>query len=369
MKYYIIAGEASGDMHGANLMRELSTKDPSAEYRFWGGDRMSIFGGVPVMHYRHMAFMGFLEVIMNLRTILGFMKQCKKDIDDFQPDVLVLIDYPGFNMRIAEYAHNKNIKVAYYISPQIWAWKQNRAHKLKRTVDLMLTILPFEKDFYSKFNMDVEYVGHPLIDAIGDKSQWRDQAPEAWKSGKPIVALLPGSRKQEIESMLPLMLNAAKAFPNYRFIVAQAPSQDDSFYDKLIGDSEVERCKESTYPLLANATAALVTSGTATLETALFKVPEVVCYKGNPISYAIARSLVKIKYISLVNLVVNREMVKELIQGDLTSESLQQNLRSLLDPENRKRFAKDYDELEKQLGGSGASARAAQLVYDLAASN
>lgn len=366
MKYYLIAGEASGDMHGANLMRAILAKDSQASFRFWGGDRMAQWGGAPVVHYRHMAFMGFWEVVKNLRTISRFLKQCKQDIRDFQPDVLVLIDYPGFNMRMAAYAKSLGIQVAYYISPQVWAWKKNRVFQLKRTVDEMITILPFEKEFYAGFDMPVHYVGHPLIDAIEEVSQWKVMAPEDWQHSRPIIALLPGSRKQEIEAMLPVMLKVRQHFPEHRFILAQAPSQSDAFYDALIGEADIERCREATYPLLACATAALVASGTATLETALFKVPEVVCYKGSAISYAIAKQLVKIKYISLVNLVVNREMVKELIQNDFNEKQVRTNLQALLDPTRREQIAKDYAELESILGGGGASERAAEIVVQLA---
>lgn len=366
MKYYLIAGEASGDMHGANLIRAILSNDARATFRFWGGDRMGELGGTPVVHYRHMAFMGFWEVIKNLRTISRFLNQCKQDIKAFQPDVLVLIDYPGFNMRMAAYAKTLNIKVAYYISPQVWAWKKNRVFKLKRTVDEMITILPFEKEFYAGFDMPVHYVGHPLIDAIENVGQWKAKAPDDWQKSNAIIALLPGSRKQEIEAMLPVMLKVRRHFPNYRFILAQAPSQTDAFYDALIGDAEIERCREATYPLLACASAALVASGTATLETALFKVPEVVCYKGSAISYAIARQLVKIKFISLVNLVVNREMVKELIQNNFNEKQVRANLQELLDPTRRKQIAKDYAELESILGGGGASQRAAEIVVRLA---
>lgn len=366
MKYYLIAGEASGDLHGSNLMKGIASLDSSAEFRFWGGEKMALYGEDPVVHYRNMAFMGFWEVIKNLRTITGFLNQCKKDILEYQPDVLVLIDYPGFNMRMAAFAKEHGIKVAYYISPQVWAWKKNRVFKLQKTVDEMLTILPFEKDFYAGYNMDVQFVGHPLLDAIGDKRHWQDQAPDNWKEGKPIVALLPGSRKQEISTILPLMLSVRDKFPEYRWIIAQAPSQPDSFYAPLIQGKDVELVQDMTYPLLASAKAALVTSGTATLETALFHLPEVVCYKGSAISYHIARWLVNIKYISLVNLVVNKEMVKELIQGDLNPRNLESNLRNLIDPEKREEIEKGYQELEQLLGGSGASERAAKIVVNLA---
>ena len=366
MKYYIIAGEASGDMHGSNLMKEIKTLDSKANFRFWGGEKMQSHGGVMVKHYRKMAFMGFVEVLLNLRTILGYMKTCKADILEYKPDVVVLIDYPGFNMRIAEFAKKHKIKVAYYISPQIWAWKKNRVYKLKKTVDRMLTILPFEQAFYAQYDMQVQFVGHPLLDSVSPKEQWIEKAPTEWRnSERPIVALLPGSRKQEILRVLPIMMEAVEGLSQYRFILAMAPSQEDDFYRNLLNNSSIELTRDSTYSLLSVAKAALVTSGTATLETALFQVPQVVCYKGSALSYAIAKQLVKIPFISLVNLVVNKEIVKELIQNDLTADSLHLNLLELFQFETRKKMLNEYNELATQLGGSGASARAAEEVYNL----
>jgi lipid-A-disaccharide synthase len=367
VKYYIIAGEASGDMHGGNLMKEIKNVDSSADFRFWGGEKMQSQGGTMVKHYRKMAFMGFVEVLLNIRTILGYMRTCKEDILSYQPDVVVLIDYPGFNMRIAEFAKNQGIKVAYYISPQIWAWKKNRVFKLKKTVDSMLTILPFEKAFYADYQMEVQFVGHPLLDSVMPKDQWIEKAPNSWKQSElPIVALLPGSRKQEIQRVLPVMLESIKGLSQFRFVLAMAPSQEEGFYKTILSNSSIELSRDSTYTLLSVAKAALVTSGTATLETALFQVPQVVCYKGSAISFAIAKQLVKIPFISLVNLVVNKEIVKELIQNDLTADSLRLNLLALFEKESRIKMLNEYNELAAKLGGSGASARAAEAVCDLA---
>lgn len=363
MKYYIIAGEASGDLHGSNLIKQLHMQDAQAHVRCWGGDLMQDAGATLVKHYRELAFMGFIEVIMNLRTILSNISVCKADIESFEPDVLVLIDYPGFNMRIAKWAKEKGMKVIYYISPQIWAWKQNRGHALKRDCDRMLVILPFEKRFYKdKFNWDVDFVGHPLIDAISQRDDVTklDGIP----NDKPIVALLPGSRTQEINTMLPIMLKAAKSFPNYRFVIAGAPSREAAFYQPFLNDN-VHLVQGKTYDLLQLAHAALVTSGTATLETALFKVPEVVCYKGNALSYQIAKRLVKdINYISLVNLVMDKETVKELIQGELTVKNLKTELGKILEGDQRVKVKKEFDVLQEKLGGAGASAEAARIIIE-----
>ncbi len=287
MKYYIIAGEASGDLHGSNLMKALYEKDPTAEIRFWGGDLMQNVGGTLVKHYRELAFMGFIEVILNLKTILNNIKICKKDIEAFQPDAIIFIDYPGFNMRIATWAKERNIPTHYYISPQIWAWKENRIKAIKRDVDFMYVILPFEKDFYEKkHNFSVHFVGHPLIDAIASRTEVSDEIfrKENHLSDKPIIALLPGSRKQEIAKMLSIMLSVTNDFPDYQFVIAGAPSQEYEFYKTFLTNENVKFISNKTYDLLSHSHAALVTSGTATLETALFNVPEVVCYKGSYIS-------------------------------------------------------------------------------------
>ena len=370
MKYYIIAGEASGDLHGSNLIKALKQKDDQAEIRAWGGDLMAGAGAELVKHYRDLAFMGFVEVLLNLRTILGNLSFCKKDIEAFDPHLIVLIDYPGFNMRIAEYAKQRGIKVAYYISPQIWAWKQNRVHKLKRDVGRMLTILPFEQEFYARFDMEVSFVGHPLLDAIAKRPNFdaaeRRRALKLPAEG-PLVSLLPGSRKQEIKSMLPLMIEAVEEL-DMNWVIAGAPSQDKAFYQEVSGRKDLPLVEGKTYDLLEISDAALVTSGTATLETALFEVPEVVCYKGSTISYQIAKRLVKVDYISLVNLVMNREVVTELIQGDFNKKRIKSELQACLEGPSAQKMKADYKELKEKLGGAGASERAADEVYQYAIS-
>jgi lipid-A-disaccharide synthase len=365
MKYYIIAGEASGDLHGSNLMKALLKKDKEAEIRFWGGDLMQDAGGTLVKHYRELAFMGFVEVLFNLKTILNNIKFCKADISQFQPDVIIFIDYPGFNMRIAQWAKEKGIKTHYYISPQIWAWKENRIKAIKRDVDKMYVILPFEKNFYEdKHHFPVEFVGHPLIDAIQNQKpiDATDFKTENNLNDKPIIALLPGSRKQEITKMLSLMLSVVDDFPEYQFVIAGAPSQEYEFYKTFITKSNIKFISNKTYNLLKIAHAALVTSGTATLETALFKVPEVVCYKGNWISYQIAKRIITLKYISLVNLIMDEEVVTELIQDECNTKNIKKELNKLLDPNYRSELLAKYDELEQKLGGTGASEKTAQLI-------
>ncbi|REJ84786.1 MAG: lipid-A-disaccharide synthase [Bacteroidetes bacterium] len=365
MKYYVIAGEASGDLHASNLIRELKKLDQNSEFRVWGGDKMEAQGALVVKHYRDLAFMGFTEVLQNLRTILNNISFCKKDVQEYKPDALILVDYPGFNLRIAEFAKKQNIPVLYYISPQIWAWKQSRVHKIKRDVDRMFTILPFEKEFYARFGCDVDFVGHPLLDVISEGSARTIKTSQILKNDKSaVIALLPGSRKQEIRAMLPSMLQVATEFPRFRFVLAAAPSIEPAFYDEICKGRNVEIHYGKTYELLSESYAALVTSGTATLETALFGVPQVVCYKGGSISYAIARSLVKVKYISLVNLIMDREVVKELIQNEFNVSSLKSELERILNPMIREKMSSDYEQLRKKLGGSGASARAAKLMMD-----
>lgn len=407
MKYYIIAGEASGDLHGSNLIRELKKLDSNAHIRCWGGDKMQEAGGELVKHYRDLAFMGFTEVLMNLRTIFSNLKFCKEDILQYKPDALILVDYPGFNLRIAKWAKTQDLftpngsKIIYYISPQVWAWKENRVKMMKQCIDKMLVILPFEKEYFkNKWNWDVEYVGHPLVEVIenfrsgkasGEKSQ--ESGVTSQESGvgshesmitetphnspltphhspltttSPIIALLPGSRKQEILKKLPVMLEVSKSFPTYQFMVAKAPGVEESFYDDLLKSySNVSYVSNRTYDLLSVAKAALVTSGTATLETALFGVPEVVCYKGSPISYQIAKRVIKVKYISLVNLIMDKMVVKELIQHDLTAENLQLELNELLQNEKRITTLKsDYAALRHILSqGGNASAKAAGSIY------
>ncbi len=361
MKYYIIAGEASGDLHGSNLIKELKKRDTDDVITCWGGDKMEAAGAAVVKHYRDLAFMGFIEVVKNLPTIFKNISFCKKDIVRFKPDVLILIDYPGFNMRIAKWAHEQKIRIVYYISPQIWAWKENRVHAIKRDVDEMLVILPFEKDFYKKFNIEVDYVGHPLVEVINN---FNTQNPGIKK--EKIIAVLPGSRKQEILIKLPIMLKVAPYFPEYKFVVAKAPGLEDAFYETLLAAyKNVATVSNQTYELLAKSEAALVTSGTATLETALFKVPEIICYKGGQISYEIAKRLIKIKYIGLVNLIMNREVVKELIQNDLTVENLCAELKELLTNKERAfSLQKDYDELASllHLGGHASSNAAEKII-------
>lgn len=367
MKYYIIAGEASGDLHASNLMKHLKKLDPNANFRFWGGNLMQEVGGVLVKHYRELAFMGFLEVLLNLGTILKNIAFCKQDIAAFNPDALIFVDYPGFNMRIAKWAKAKGYKTHYYISPQLWAWKENRIKAIKRDVDAMYVILPFEKSFYEeKHNFPVHFVGHPLLDAIANRQQ---PNPENFRkenslNNKPIIALLPGSRKQEISKILPVMASVSLHFNEYQFVIAGAPGQDAPLYSKYLANSNIGIVFGKTYDLLSIADAALVTSGTATLETALFKVPEVVCYKGNWFSYQIAKRIITLKYISLVNLIMDKPVVAELIQQDFNPKRLKQELENILNDTERKRIFLDYFELEKKLGGPGASEKTARLIVN-----
>lgn len=368
MKYYIIAGEASGDLHASGLVREIRTLDPDAHFSGWGGDLMEKEGVSLARHYREVSFMGFAEVVTHLRTIYKAMKQCQADIVDYRPDAVILVDYPGFNLRIAAFCHRKKIRVVYYISPQVWAWNQSRVSQIKRNVDQMLVILPFEEEFYARFDFPVTFVGHPLLEITGTKSEFASREEFAEKNrltGRPIVALLPGSRRQEITRMLPLMARAAKSFADYEFVVAAAPSQAPDLYAKILGDQSINVLTGQTYDLLRFSDAALVTSGTATLEAALIGVPEVVCYKGSPLSYAIAKRLVKVPYISLVNLVMQREVVKELIQGEFNEAQLKTELEKILDKEKAFRMKKDFEQLRRLLGEAGASRRAAQAIVGM----
>ncbi len=380
MKYYIISGEASGDLHGSNLIKELYKQDTAANIRCWGGDLMQAAGATLVKHYRELAFMGFAEVIKNLPTILSNIKFCKEDILAFKPDVIILIDYPGFNLRIAEWGKQKGFKIVYYISPQVWAWKENRVKKMKKYIDKMLVILPFEKDYYkNKWNWDVEYVGHPLVEVVesfkakGERRKEEDQnlLPQTLHL-KPTIALLPGSRKQEIVKKLPIMLEVAKSFPDYQFVVAKSPGQDDSFYETFFNSpsgvgGNISSVRNDTYHLLVQSKAALVTSGTATLETALFAVPEVVCYKAGTLSYEIGKRLVNVKFISLVNLIMDKLVVKELIQQDLTTKNLVTELNELLNnKERQQQIQEDYTALKNILSAGGhASSAAAKSIYEL----
>lgn len=368
MKYYVIAGEPSGDLHGSNLIKELRKLDHNAEFRCWGGDLMEKQGGMIIKHIRDLAFMGFIEVVMNLRTILINIKFCKSDIASYKPDAIILIDYPGFNLRIAQYAKSIGITVYYYISPQIWAWKEKRVEIIKANVDRLFSILPFEKAFYKKHNYNVDFVGHPLMDAIGSEGDiscsFDEFVEKNGLSGKPIIALLPGSRKQEITAILPIMVSVKDDFPNYQFVIAASSALPLSFFQPFVRSSAtVKIVYKQTYQLLQHASAALVTSGTATLETGLFNVPEVVCYKGSFISYEIAKRLIKVEYISLVNLIMDKEIVKELIQNKLTLKSLRKELDSLLNDNHRRtQLLSEYKKLRQVLGGPGASKRTAEII-------
>ncbi|MFH1319838.1 MAG: lipid-A-disaccharide synthase [Bacteroidota bacterium] len=384
MRYYIISGEASGDLHGSNLMKEIKLLDSDAVFRCWGGDLMQQqlgnqkeSSGVLVKHYRELAFMGFGEVLLNIRTILRNINFCKKDINEFQPHALILIDYPGFNLRIAKYVKKPGLsrfsgKIFYYISPQVWAWKQSRVSQIKRVVDKMFVILPFEKEFYKRFDYDVDFVGHPLLDAIeenktGASASWRT-APVS--TDKEIIAILPGSRKQEIKQMLPVMLNIRKHYNDHQFVIAGTTSVPDKYYKQFTAGTDVKIVYDQTYDLLRHSMAALVTSGTATLETALIGVPEVVCYKGSPFSYFIAKRLVKTKYISLVNIIMNKKIVTELIQEKFNAGNLKMELDKILprqvhdssDNGIRNKMIKNFIVLKQKLGEKGASKKAAELM-------
>lgn len=375
MKYYIIAGEASGDLHGSNLIKELRLLDTAADIRCWGGDKMQAAGATLVKHYAELAFMGFIEVLKNLRTIFRNLSDCKADITEYQPDALVLIDYPGFNLRIAAWAKGKGLRVIYYISPQVWAWKEGRVRGIKKNVDKLLVILPFEKDFYKKWGLEVEYVGHPLVkvvdEFIANHPVSAFSIPSFLNSSgsavdTPIIALLPGSRQQEILAKLPIMLSVTKHFPEYHFVVAKAPGIKDDFYDALLEPYQnVSSVVDKTYSLLLEAKAAIVTSGTATLETALFGVPELVCYKGSAISFQIAKWLITIRYICLVNLIMNREVVKELVQEQLTEENITDELKKILgDGDKQFQLKQDYAALRNLLSlGGNASANAAYSIH------
>ncbi|MCB0656990.1 MAG: lipid-A-disaccharide synthase [Saprospiraceae bacterium] len=363
MRYYIIAGEASGDLHGSNLIRSIRDLDQDNQIWAWGGEKMEAAGAMLRKHYKDLAFMGFVEVIRHLPTILRNITFCKKDIADFNPDALILIDYPGFNMRIAKWAKEEGIPVYYYISPQIWAWKEKRGYALKASVRKMLCILPFEPDFYLRFGMEVVYVGHPLLDVIPAYQAEPVELPE----DKPLILLMPGSRRQEIERMLPLQLLIVKQFPDHRFVIAGVPHQPETLYSGLIHqaglpESEVPVITGRTYDLLSQAKGAVVTSGTATLETALFGVPLIVVYKGSPLSYQIARRLIRVKYISLVNLILDAPVVPELIQGDCTAGSMVSSLRKMM--RSGSAWLEQVRELKQRLGGVGASHRAAEAICE-----
>jgi lipid-A-disaccharide synthase len=359
MKLYLIAGEASGDLHAGNLIKAIRAQQPDARIRAWGGDHMAEAGAEVVKHYRDLAFMGFWEVLSNLRTIMRNLEFCKTDIIAFQPDVLVLIDYPGFNLRIAQWAKQQGIRVVYYISPQVWAWHQSRVKAIRRDVDDMLVILPFEQAFYAKHGMSVQFVGHPLLDAIGAADQWGGADAQT-------IALLPGSRGQEVQRILPVMAAVSAFFPEHQFVVAGTPTLPDELYSSILRPyPNIQLVKGATYDVLRRSRAALVKSGTSTLETALFGVPQVVCYAGNPLSYAIARQVIKVNYISLVNLILDQPLVQELIQTEFTPENTRKVLQSILQPTETNRIRQGYTELRHQLGDGGASARAALAVLSV----
>ncbi len=370
MKYYIIAGEASGDLHASNLMKAIKERDPEADFRCWGGDLMEAAGGDIVKHYKELAFMGFLEVVTHLNTILRNLKICQVDILLYEPDAVILVDYPGFNLRMAKFAKEQGFKVIYYISPQIWAWKKKRIKKIKQYVDEMMVILPFEEPFYAKNGMKVHYVGHPLLDAVS-KDLHNSEEVRTFRENhnlddREIIALLPGSRKQEITAILPQMLEMVPLFPQYQFVVSVVDWQPASLYEKYLKNYAVKTVNGSAYPLLASAKAAIVASGTATLETAMIGTPEVVCYAGNELSYLIAKQLVTgIKYISLVNLIMDKKVVTELIQHDYNARQLQAELRQITEDEAHITAMKeDYRQLYTLLGDGSASAKAADVVLN-----
>ena len=365
MKYYLIAGEASGDLHGARLIEALRAQDPKASIRCWGGDLMQEVGGTLIKHYRDLAFMGFWEVLINLPTILKNIRFCKKDIIAFDPDVIVYIDYPGFNLRIAQWARKKGYRNHYYISPQLWAWKANRAVKMKRDLDALYTILPFEKSYFKeKHNYEVHYVGHPLLDSLTKCLPPKDFRKAHTLDNRPIVALLPGSRQQEVNKMLPLFLKMIPAFPDYQFVIAGTPTLGEAYYTAIMDSQACKIVVGNTYALLQSSEAAIVTSGTATLETALFEVPQVVCYKTSEFSYWLAKKWVTLQWISLVNLIFNREIVDELIQEKCSVDNLEKALYKILSPKGKARLKKQYQQLNQQLNQGGASQKTAALILE-----
>jgi len=373
MKYYLIAGEASGDLHGSNLIKELAVADSDAQFRYFGGDLMQTVGGDLVKHYREMAFMGFLDVVLNIRTIKRNMDFCKKDLLRFQPDVLILIDYPGFNLRIAEFAKKNNIKVYYYISPKLWAWKEHRVKKVKAFVDEMFTIFPFETEFYKKHNFEVNYVGNPLMDAIADYKKTTVSKSYFFEKNKldnrPVVIILAGSRFKEIKRMLPTMVKAADGLSDFQFVIAGVKNIDKSVYTKIIGDRNIKIIFDQTYDLLSHSYAAIVTSGTAALETALFNVPQVAIYKmeGGLLIDVIFRNFVlKTKWVTLPNIILQKSTILELIQKDLTVKKVRNELDKLLfDNNHREKILEDYNRLNKLMGEPGCSKRAAEEMISL----
>jgi len=366
LKYYIIAGEASGDLHGSKLIEALIEKDDKAQIRFWGGDLMQKAGGVLVKHYKTHSFMGFWEVITHLETILKNIKFCKKDITLFQPDVIIYIDYPGFNLRIAKWAKQQGFKNHFYISPQIWAWKESRVYQMKKDLDALYVILPFEKDFFEKkHQFKVEFVGHPLLDSLTNRKKSTAFIKQNELSNKNnLIALLPGSRKQEIKKMLPIFLKVIVLFPRFEFVLAGAPGIDPEWYERFFSGENIKIIQNKTHDLLLNARAALVSSGTATLETGLLNVPQVVCYRSSFLTYQIAKWLVNLKYISLVNLILDREVVKELIQKEFNVIELAKHLEYALSETGQIKIKEDYEKLRTLLGTGGASKKTAQLIVE-----
>ena len=366
MKYYIIAGEASGDLHGSNLIKELKKLDRNASFRCWGGDLMNEQTNNLVRHHKDYSYMGFLEVFLNLYSIIKNISFCKSDILNYNPDIIIYIDFPGFNLRIAEWAKRHGFKNHYYISPQIWAWKESRIKLIKKVVDKMYVILPFEKEFYKeRHKLDVSFVGHPLLDEIYKANNLKDSELEEKIVKEKTILLLPGSRDQEIKKLLPIMLSVVSEFKDYKFIVGAAPSQKLSVYQNYVKERNVEIIQNKTYGLLKNCTAAIVTSGTATLETALFKVPQIVCYKSTWTTYLIGKILIKnLNYISLVNLIPNKLIVKELVQNACSKKNLIKELKAILEKEERVKIISNYNKLEDSLGGRGASYKTAKIIYN-----
>ncbi|MFM9945114.1 MAG: lipid-A-disaccharide synthase [Bacteroidia bacterium] len=363
MKYYIICGEASGDLHGANLIKAIKLLDTDAQFRVWGGDLMEAEGAVNVNHIKKRAFMGFVEVIKNIFKIREFLSLAKKDILQWNPDRLIFIDYPGFNLRIAEWAHQRGIKTHYYISPKVWAWNTKRALKIKRIINHLYVIFPFEVDFYKRYNYTVHYVGNPLVDAIDEFMPDENFKIKNQLNDKPVIALLPGSRQQEIDTILPLMLDSVESYKEkFTIALAVAPNFDSTYFKNFEKIKDVKFVFGDTYNLLSVSQAALVTSGTATLETALLNVPQVICYKTSSLNYAIALMVIKVKFISLVNLIMNREICKELIQNDLTLQNIKSELDKIVNEPGRSQIFKNYRELKTSVGGPGASGRVAKLV-------
>lgn len=363
MRYYIIAGERSGDLHGSNLIKALKKEDVHAEIRFWGGEHMKAAGGELVVHYNEIAVMGFLEVLKNYFKLRRFIDFCKKDVVSYQPDVLILIDFAGFNLRIAKHAKQNQIKTFYYISPKVWAWNQKRALKIKAIIDRMFVILPFEKAFYKKYDYEVDYVGNPLLDAIRNFKPDLDFVSKNDLESKPIIAVLPGSRKQEIDNILSIMLTISPGFSDYQFVVAGIKNMPSELYDAVKSVKNVRIVFDQTYDILTNAHAAIVTSGTATLETALFEVPQIVCYKTSKVSYLIGKRLIKVNYISLVNLIANKAVVKELIQDELNSENLGEELTIIVgNGAKRKEQLIGYQELKTIIGDENTSENLAKLM-------